>query len=580
MTRRQTRRAVFVRAPQCLKERGIAVAGVDRLVLTSHIAVLDLLALGKCLLNPHDELSLAATLKSPLFGLDDDDIMHLCLDRGSQTLLSRLQVSELKNHRDAALELQALGKRAHNCTAFEFYADLLSARGGREKLAARLNPETADVLDEFLAAASAFEREQGGSLFMFIDHLERLAPEVKREMEQDADAVRIMTVHGAKGLEAPVVFLVDDCTAPHNASMSDPFVILPTEILAPGINHDLPAWSRSKPRSSIMEAMAERKRLADEEEYRRLLYVGMTRAADVLYIVGHTTKPEPPKPEDLRWHSMVWGALEGASDVREEDHGHVLVFPAGSQMASPRAEAKDTKSASTSDTTRQRVQALRGYAPQEPPAKRPLIPSGATSFAITALRPEETNDDAHVPSLLERPPSSATVGMASSARGTALHTLLQMLPDVSPDQRDALARRWLDKNGFPDATHRALIDEVNAVLTNPAYARLFRKGSRAEVQIMGTVMVKGEERGVSGVIDRLVVGNDTVTILDYKTGRAPANGVAPNVAVYQLALYGALVEKLYPKRRIETLLIYTRVPLIVDVPTSAREKALADLAQV
>ncbi|MEM1376717.1 MAG: double-strand break repair helicase AddA [Pseudomonadota bacterium] len=560
-----------------LKGSGVPVAGADRLVLTSHIAVMDLLALGKCLLNTHDELSLAAVLKSPLFGFHDNDLMRLCIDREQETLWQRLATSHEARDRQASENLIALRVVATTCTAFSFFAHVLSAKGGREKFIARLNPETPDILDEFLASAIAFDREQGGSLHLFIDHLERNAPEVKREMEQDSEAVRIMTVHGAKGLEAPVVFLVDDCTAPHNAGKTDRVVMLQPNTLANEMTHPLPAWNRGGARSSIMEAVADAKRDADEEEYRRLLYVGMTRAADALYVVGHTTKQEPPKPGDLRWHQMVLSALQDSAEETEAGGYSEFLFPSGTKQVAAVSTQSPAIEPNEAIDMAGRAKRVASKAPYEPPPKRPLIPSGATSFAIDALQPAEAVEAANVPSLLGG--HEISNGASAAQRGIVLHTLLQMLPDVEPQSRRDMGRQWLTRNGVVHEAQQSLLDEVFSVIDDSANARIFAENSRAEAQIMGTIEVTGEERGVSGVIDRIAISQGVVTVLDYKTGRPPYDNQPPPVAVYQLALYGALVQKLYPDHKIETLLLFTQGPRLIEVPPEAREKALDDLAK-
>ncbi|MEN0001423.1 MAG: UvrD-helicase domain-containing protein, partial [Pseudomonadota bacterium] len=564
---------------RALKSVQVPVAGADRLILTAHIATMDLLALGKSLLNEHDELSLAAVLKSPLFGLNDDDLMALCFDRDDKTLWQQLGSSAKPSHRAAFDDLGALRTLSETRSAFDFYAHVLTALGGRQKMIARLNPETADILDEFLALAEAFERDHAGHLHLFIDHVERQAPEIKREMEQGADAVRVMTVHGAKGLEAPIVFLVDDCTAPYNGAQMDKIVTVPGAILDGGDGPDLPAWYRGRPRSSIMDAVAIQAQEAAEAEYKRLLYVGMTRAADALFVVGHTTKAEVPVAGDLRWHQMVDDALRNHAKPMETDEGAVLAFPNADPAppAQPVEQAPPGAHAETVDS--KHLAQIRAKAPHEPPPKRPLIPSGATSFAIEATRPPTEDDMIRPVSVLDEVRETPGNTGNAAARGSALHTLLQMLPDVAKPDRDALARSWLRQNGFAPADHDTLLAEVFSVIDSPAYAFLFSPQSEAEVQLMGTVRVNGEERAVSGVIDRIAVTDEKVTIIDYKTGRPPPDRKAPDVGVYQLALYGALIGQIYPGRAIETLLLYTRGPLIIEVGEGDRERALNDLAE-
>ena len=196
-----------------LKLRGIKVAGADRLVLTEQIAVQDLMALGDFLVLPEDDLALAAVLKSPLIGLDDDDLLALAPKRqGSlwQELVARAGTSA--RFGKAAETLKRWRARAEQVAPFELYAGLLDGEDMRARMLARLGAEAADAIDEFLNLALAYDDGAPPSLQGFLSWLRDGTREIKRDMEQGNDEVRVMTVHGAKGLEAPIVFLPDTCS--------------------------------------------------------------------------------------------------------------------------------------------------------------------------------------------------------------------------------------------------------------------------------------------------------------------------------------------------------------------------------
>ena len=196
-----------------LKARGIGVAGADRLMLTEQIAVQDLVALGDFLFLPDDDLALASVLKSPLFGLDDDDLMALARGRKG-SLWERVAHPRAAKRplRSVAETLQRWRTRSERLPPFEFYSAILDGEGGRARMLARLGPEAADAIDEFLNLALAYDDSAPPSLQGFLAALREEQREIKRDMEQGRNEVRVMTVHGAKGLEAPIVFLPDTCT--------------------------------------------------------------------------------------------------------------------------------------------------------------------------------------------------------------------------------------------------------------------------------------------------------------------------------------------------------------------------------
>ncbi len=280
VNRRGTLFEAIIRA---LKNIGIPVAGADRLVLTEHIAVMDLLVLADALLLPQDDLALATALKSPLFGLDDNDIFALAHDRGTKSLRTALtqKAADTKKYGQALALLLKLSQHARNDSPFEFYARLLGADCGRKRFLARLGHEAADALDEFLNLALEYEAGESPSLQGFVDWMRAAKSEIKRDMEMDRDEVRVMTAHGAKGLEAPIVFLADTTTRPEGHH-PPPLLALPAQSGVPAL-----VWARSEKEDvgPMNEARAAA-RTEIKNEYRRLLYVAMTRAAEHLIVCG------------------------------------------------------------------------------------------------------------------------------------------------------------------------------------------------------------------------------------------------------------------------------------------------------
>src|SRR5207248_4157074 len=284
----------------------VPVAGADRLRLTEQLAVQDLLALGRFLLFPEDDLTLATVLKGPLFEISEDELFLLAYGRGEQRLWRRVRrlAREYPAIARAADRLKQLLARADYVPPFELYAEILGGDGGRRAMLERLGAEAADPIDEFLALALTYEREHVPSLQGFLHWLAAGEIEVKRDFgERQHDEVRILTVHGAKGLEAPVVFLPDTMQLP-----DWPRGLLWSE------RERLPVWCPRKALGAPAYA-AERNAFRNRQlqEYRRLLYVALTRAQDRLYVCGWETK-RPAAGADC-WHKLCHAGWSGIAEA-------------------------------------------------------------------------------------------------------------------------------------------------------------------------------------------------------------------------------------------------------------------------
>ncbi|MGE3307816.1 MAG: 3'-5' exonuclease, partial [Rhizobiaceae bacterium] len=556
-----------------LKEMRIPVAGADRLSLSAHIAVQDMMALGRFCLLPEDDLSLAAILRSPIFGLTDQQLFELAADRPpSRSLIASLRAAEGDMFlRQVVEQLDKWATDAAFRRVFEFYSRVLGSDGVRRKMVARLGPDAGDILDEFLNFCLAQERVGLPGLEAFLATLETAAPEIKREMDQTRDEVRIMTVHAAKGMEAPVVFLVDGGQAP----FSD-------QHLPRLIPHDF-AFMHGKVRgflwragvdlaNTVSRGIAATLKLKAEEEYRRLLYVGMTRAEDRLIVCGYHGKRTPAPGT---WHSIVTAALGGAEETE------TIVDPATGEptllFRVTRPAVIEARAAAEPLPEPERV-LLPALLERNPPPPehlpRPLTPSGAS------LLIEEGNE----PVVSERSPVFDATDRAAfaAARGTAVHRLLQVLPSLAQG-REAAAARYIQRVGqeWQEPEQRSVLQSVFRILSDPLFAPLFAGGSRAEVEIMGTLTVRDRERAVSGKIDRLAVTPGRVLIADFKTSRPPPTALdqVPPAYVLQLALYRALLQKVYPGRSVEAALIFTETPSLIAVPAEAMDAALARLTR-
>jgi ATP-dependent helicase/nuclease subunit A len=551
---------------QALKHANIPVAGADRLKLTEHIAIIDLMNLADALLLPPDDLALAVALKSPLFGLTEDDLFKLAWQRkGSlRQALSHHAATDSK-FTEALERLEECERSFAKKTPFAFYAWLLGGDGGRARILKRLGHEANDALDEFLELALGYERKAPASLQGFMAWLRAADLEVKRDMEISRDEVRIMTVHGAKGLEASVVFLVDTTTSPADTQRLKLIHLAQGNAAphAPGVV----VWAGKKADDPVEVAAARAAMLSDtEDEYRRLLYVAMTRAADRL-IVGGCLPGNMNSVRRFSWYDLIVKGL-GNSGLHEQTietpDGPVKRYSRLEDVAAPLGKAAAPVTAAPTELPPW----LRAAAPLELRADRLLRPSDPAKDENHRIRTGE----------------SVEARARALQRGTLVHRLLQSLPDVALERRRDAALKYLTRNadGWTADDREALAEGVLALIGDTRFAPVFAPHSRAEVSIVGRLERPGRSAAlVSGQIDRLVVTPDEVLIVDFKTNHAPPKlqAEAPPSYVRQLALYRAVLQKLYPRLPVRAALLWTETAELMEISAPALDAQLAGHSQ-
>jgi ATP-dependent helicase/nuclease subunit A len=536
---------------RALKNEHVEVAGADRLILTEHIAVMDLMALADALLLPQDDLALATVLRSPLFGFSDEDLFAIAYDRGRVSLREALA----RKAADGDLIASAAQGRlvdwddaARRETPFAFYAKILGAGGARRHFLARLGAEANDALDEFLNLALDYERRETPSLQGFMAWLREARAEVKRDMEIARDEVRVMTVHGAKGLEAPIVFLADTMTPPAGPRPPRLLELPGGAVIWVGRKADDPP--------PVAAARQEFQREA-ADEYRRLLYVAMTRAADRLIVCG--AEGERRRPDGC-WYDLIREPLKPF--LVEETDGEERIFRYRT-ATSPAAQ-----SATPVPATAQAEQpALPAWIRQRAPHRR----SQGGPLAPSSLFDEE------VVSFAQRG-ATAAVRRKALERGRIVHRLMQSLPDIAPERRADAIARFLARaaKDFSETEQVEIARQVTAILDDARFADIFLPGSRPEVPIVGRIARDdGEPLGVAGQVDRLSVAHAAVLIADYKTDATVPQKLedVPHY-VTQLALYRAVLRRLYPGKVVRAALVFTNGPVLHEIPEPAMDAAL------
>jgi ATP-dependent helicase/nuclease subunit A len=554
-----------------LKARGVPVAGADRLMLTEQIAVQDLMAVGDVLTLPQDDLALAAVLKSPLFSLDDTDLMALAHGREG-SLWEQLQVRRQDGNSDrlarAAGTLQRWRAVAEREPPFEFYASVLDREGGRARMLARLGTEAADAIDEFLNLALAHDDGAPPSLQGFLCRLRKGQREIKRDMEQGRDEVRVMTVHGAKGLEAPIVFLPDTCST-RSARQSNSLLTLGGVELPGGLPPPF-LWP-VKGTSKVAEVRAAKALVdaAETEERNRLLYVALTRARDRLYVAGFEGAQ---RPSGNCWYNLIREGLAGLLEEATDAEGRA-VWRMSIDQTIPPAPGR-TRAEATADAGPLPAWA-HTPAPPEPLITQPLIPSRLAPLEGTVAAGGESGGThrkrRHVdPAVL---PPAQMAEDSRFVRGNLTHALLEYLPAVPQRGWAAAAEVFLARHGtqLTGKARREVAAETLAILQDPALATLFGPDSRAEVPIAAEFADPdgtGPALRLTGKIDRLVKTSGSVLILDYKTNRPPPDkpeSVA-DAYLFQLAAYRLGVGRIFPDMKIEAAILWTDGPRLMKIP--------------
>ena len=554
-----------------LKIHGLPVAGADRMVLRDQTAVRDILSLLKFAVTPSDDLALAEVLKSPFFDpadsasplIDDDVLLALTQTRqntrrgGLWAALLRSEDGRLQEARDALVDVR---NRADRMPHYALIADFLNARTPTgetrwTRVFARLGEEARDPLEECLSRALDFQNRDSGSLARFIATLEADDTQIKREQAGDRNEIQVMTVHGAKGLEWPVVILPDTTRSP--GRRRDPGFFLHPDA---GF-----LWSPRKAEDPLIvsdwrETLAARERAENE----RLLYVALTRARDHLIVCGwRHGLGSPGKVDEDSWYARLerqWSD-ETWADLQTPLHALYDDLPAGKVRGPDRDQL--TRAAAVTPTSVSLPDWATQLAPQE--AGRLVNVNPSRDFGEAGLSSDAVNS-----------PLSDPDGYRFR-RGDVIHKLLETLPSLPDARRAEAAARYLDRQTDLAETQRSIIlEETLGILSHPDFAPLFGPDSQAEVSLSGRAPGLRAGATVRGQVDRLVVTDHSVLIIDYKTNRPAAATVEEVSPLYigQMAAYRQLLRALYPHKTVICSLLWTDTAQLMTLPDEILDRSL------
>ncbi|MFT8735883.1 MAG: double-strand break repair helicase AddA [Zymomonas mobilis] len=530
----------------CLHAQKIPVAGLDRLTLTTPLAVCDLLSAIRFVLQPDDDLTLACLLVSPLIGWDQDRLYKLAAHRApKETLFDRLRKSEAE--KETWDVIRDWLSKADFITPYRFLEMLLSGKEqGRQKLLERLGEEARDPINELLNAALLLESETTPSFQRFLDWFDSGDVEIKRDPSVRQNTVRIMTVHGAKGLQAPVVILADATRDPTQSNgFKKEIIEWPLDENSPSVPIPMPNDTDNYlPFADIIT----KKKTKDLQEHWRLLYVAATRAEEYLVITGHLGSKSKNKPPEKSWYACAVRAMSMTGIAWQEDSTwqQKAVYHVSGQKTLDQKRPDNQPPASSEAMPAW----IKNKIPEEPKPVYPLRPSDL-------VRDNTSNP----------PPDGASLNAAK--RGTLLHALFERLPMLPPEQREVAGLRWLKTAGITDPLLRNnLAKDACAVMNNPDFVNIFSEKSLAEAPIAAQV----GDHVISGTVDRLWIDKEQkrVHIVDFKTGRrVPASEKQVSDAyLRQMAAYVVALEKIFPDYIIEASLLYTSGPKLVSFEQS------------
>ena len=558
----QRRSDLFTEIIAACKAKALSIAGKDRLKVAAELAVKDVMALLRFLATPADDLSLAEALKSPIFGWTEQQLFSLAHHRPPGCSLGQALWNQATRHPDTVEVLEDLRSKTDYLRPYELLERILTRHGARQRLTGRLGPEAEDGIDALLGQALAYETTEIPSLTGFVAWVTTDAFEVKRQLSEASNMVRVMTVHGAKGLEAPIVILPDTIFTKRNPG---------TDQLLRASDGQLLWNTRITERPDHLHEAVVAQQQKEQEERMRLLYVAMTRAQSWLVVAGAGEVKEDKEDGARNWYNHVQAGIQRVADAvntgavqgiavqhvqREKGRGEIY-YPDGEILrlgcgdwCAPEQRQDDQHSNQQQPGLPSR---LLNPPPRQEPVAEPVVINPSRLDGDKAL-PQDSSQDLPGEAGLDRD--------LAKARGTAIHRLLETLPCVPAALWQDVATQLLHE--FSPAERQSMVEEVVEVLKSPALAEVFAEDALTEVGFSVTV----DGQPMQGVMDRVLVRPDKVLVIDFKTNAivptTPEN--CPEGILRQMGAYRQALTILYPGRPAEAAVLWTRTATMMPLP--------------
>jgi ATP-dependent helicase/nuclease subunit A len=518
----KNRDELFRELPRELLKHGIKTTGGDRLNIAEQIAAEDLLSFAKFLTLPEDDHNFACLLKSPIIGLSEQQLFELAYKREEVSLYKRFLQQSHEYPSENAMLSHFLNIVDYN-SPYEIFTELLEVNNIRQKFYKRLGAESKAIIDEFINLTAKFEANYSSGMQGFITWFKNSDAEFKNSPANNPDEVRLLTVHGSKGLEAPIVILANAMQV-NAASKTEKIYFLDDHFICPLLK---------ELRNQATNELIESEKTQEENEYFRLLYVAMTRARDELYVYGAQSR----NASKNNWYTTIHTAIQ---DMEHKNVNESIVIASESyiQAASMYDAVQNTND-----------------------AKLDLAAFGYMQNVPKFTNKQQVFSPSHLIEIDEIPYKNAkkqgsTGGELEKERGNIIHKLFENLPKIAPDQCQKYAENIFKSSNFKDRLKLDdILNETITCLKNPEFAQIFSENSMVEVPVMGEV----DGKMLSGKIDRMIITDEKVIIVDYKTNRkiADVNSQTHNKYRRQLLSYKQLMQKIYPQKAIETIILWS-----------------------
>ncbi len=564
----QSRGALFHEVIRELSAHGIPVAGADRMKLTESQAVLDLLSYARAVTTPDDSLSFAETLKTPLVGFSDDDLIELGANRTHTSLYAELRMRNherffWKNAWEKFERARSIGL-AEGAVAFFYHVLETESPSGWFCLNQRLGASAKEPVEELIRHAFNHEASHARGIRSFLASIEKMEAEIVRDMDEGDGSVRVMTVHKSKGLEANIVFVLDSQRRPPAANHLLTHVEISESLTAPafvpGGAIDIPAIAKTKENA--------KRRMNDE--YRRLLYVAVTRARDRLYICGHEVgNAKASSKKDITeksWYELARDAFAHPS-IATHSTGNLWESPVlqfSNSISNDLHEQHDERSEPKIVKPEENVVPTCLRTPvHSSTLPRPLAPSKATENIIGELSEQA-------------PPTHST----DRSRGKIIHMLLETVPQLpAPRWDEAIDHIFANIGHSVGEDNKARWkNEVLQILRDDEFSDVFGPNSLAEVPIGGVINIGGQPQSINGVIDRLAILEDRILLVDYKTNRAPPERAEDtrDSYIFQMAAYRDLLKQTFPGKLVKSGILWTYVGQFMPLPDELLDRAISN----